>query len=69
MIQKIIDYLKKNNTYNLFPMPEDTNKDIDVSKNKKRIESPKFIKKDPGLIKLPNKTEIDKKAFQKKMAC
>lgn len=35
--------------------------------NKTLIESQIYIKKDPGLIKLPNTTKIDEKAFKAKM--
>ena len=62
LIQKIIDYLKKNNTYNLFPMPEDTNKDLtshikffDYKENLEKLREKEEIRAKEGLIRLEKK--------------
>ena len=62
LTEKIIDYLKRSNTFNLFPMPSDSNKDLtshikffDYKENLEKLREKEEIRAKKGLILLEKK--------------
>ena len=75
LTQKIIDYLKRNNSLNLFPMPKDSTKDLtshikffDYKENLEKLREKEEIRATKGLIRLQKRenNQIEKLRYETK---